>query len=321
MSAGRTQTTKGIWMSKAKDSRILVMDVEGTDGRERGDDQDFERKSALFSLAIAEVVIINMWEHAVGLYNGANMSLLRTVMEVNLQLFDSKSKTLLCFVLRDSTGVAPLEQLSLSLQTDLEKIWTGISKPSGKENAKISDYFEFTFTLVAHKVYAADKFKADLESLHLQFYDSSRADYLLKPKYHKGVPADGFPVFAEAIWGKIVDNRDLDLPTQQQLLAQYRCDEIARVAYSTFLDQVKVVKSPLDGGKIVEEFGQVTSDAFNNSLAGFVKDGSRYHQETYKSKKKEFIQQMHAHLHVFFLQQLRNIHKKSIQIFRQSSNV
>jgi hypothetical protein len=91
MKQGRTQTTKGIWMSKAKDSEILVMDVEGTDGRERGEDQDFERKTALFSLATAEVVLINMWEHAVGLYNGANMSLLRTVLEVNLQLFSPYS--------------------------------------------------------------------------------------------------------------------------------------------------------------------------------------------------------------------------------------
>jgi hypothetical protein len=39
MSKGRNQTTKGIWISLAKDSNILVMDVEGTDGRERGEDQ------------------------------------------------------------------------------------------------------------------------------------------------------------------------------------------------------------------------------------------------------------------------------------------
>lgn len=90
MNSGRSQTTKGIWISKAKQSPLLVMDVEGTDGRERGEDQDFERKSALFSMAVSEVVIINMWEHAVGLYNGANMSLLRTVLEVNLALFSNR---------------------------------------------------------------------------------------------------------------------------------------------------------------------------------------------------------------------------------------
>lgn len=95
----RRQTTKGIWLSKNKlqnqgtdestrmADNILVMDVEGTDGRERGEDQDFERKSALFALATSEVLIVNIWEHQVGLYQGANMGLLKTVFEVNLQLF------------------------------------------------------------------------------------------------------------------------------------------------------------------------------------------------------------------------------------------
>lgn len=94
----RRQTTKGIWMSRNKRDltesgakkmadNILVMDVEGTDGRERGEDQDFERKSALFALATSEVLIVNLWEQQVGLYQGANMGLLKVVMEVNLELF------------------------------------------------------------------------------------------------------------------------------------------------------------------------------------------------------------------------------------------
>jgi len=94
--AERRQTTKGIWLSKNRNQgsgdnqmadNILVMDVEGTDGRERGEDQDFERKSALFALATSEVLLVNLWEHQVGLYQGANMGLLKTVFEVNLQLF------------------------------------------------------------------------------------------------------------------------------------------------------------------------------------------------------------------------------------------
>jgi protein SEY1 len=99
----RRQTTKGIWMAKNKKDtsdangrtmadNILVMDVEGTDGRERGEDQDFERKSALFALATSEVLIVNIWEHQVGLYQGANMGLLKTVFEVNLQLFLKDSR-------------------------------------------------------------------------------------------------------------------------------------------------------------------------------------------------------------------------------------
>ncbi|KAE8238586.1 hypothetical protein A4X13_0g8451, partial [Tilletia indica] len=39
-----------------KDMKVLVMDVGGSDGREPGEDQDFERKSALFSMSSAEVL-------------------------------------------------------------------------------------------------------------------------------------------------------------------------------------------------------------------------------------------------------------------------
>jgi hypothetical protein len=34
-----------------------------------------------------EVLIVNLWEHQIGLYQGANMGLLKTVFEVNLGLF------------------------------------------------------------------------------------------------------------------------------------------------------------------------------------------------------------------------------------------
>lgn len=78
--------------SRSMADNILVMDVEGTDGRERGEDQDFERKSALFALATSEILIINIWEHQVGLFQGANMGLLKTVFEVNLQLFLKDNK-------------------------------------------------------------------------------------------------------------------------------------------------------------------------------------------------------------------------------------
>lgn len=102
-------------MCKALDIPLLVMDVEGTDGRERGEDQvsipysinqiltyylqDFERKSALFSLAASSVLLINMWEHQVGLYQGANMGLLKTVMEVNFSMFIANSNSeLVCLI-------------------------------------------------------------------------------------------------------------------------------------------------------------------------------------------------------------------------------
>jgi protein SEY1 len=126
----RSQTTRGIWLGVAAKDNILVLDVEGTDGRERGEDQDFERKAALFSLAVAQTVVVNIWENSVGLYNGANMGLLKTVMAVNLQLFQASGspKTMLCFVIRDFTGRTQLSALASTIEADLRRIWSELSK-------------------------------------------------------------------------------------------------------------------------------------------------------------------------------------------------
>jgi hypothetical protein len=89
-------------------------------------------------MASAEVLVVNLWEHQIGLYQGANMGLLKTVMEVNLSLFQASSahqaksqdKTLLLFIIRDFIGSTPLENLRNTLTVDLEKLWDGLSKAS-----------------------------------------------------------------------------------------------------------------------------------------------------------------------------------------------
>ena len=56
---------------------------------------------------------------------------------------------------------------------------------------------------------------------------------------------------------QVQNNKDLDLPTQQELLAQFRCDEIAAVAMSTFLSGVKDVRKVVERGDVVEGLGAV----------------------------------------------------------------
>ncbi|KAG8805609.1 Dynamin-like GTPase that mediates homotypic ER fusion, partial [Serendipita sp. 399] len=213
----RQQTTKGIWMCRAQTAPLLVMDVEGTDGRERGEDQDFERKSALFSLASSEVLILNLWEHQVGLYHGANMALLKTVFEVNLSLFgkreDQSQRTLLLFVIRDHLGTTPLSNLQTTLSQDLYRIWDGLAKPQGLSSAKLEDYFDLAFEALAHKILTPDKFEQGVVELRKRFTGESGTETYFKPAYHKRIPADG---------EQVQSNKDLDLPTQQELLAQFR---------------------------------------------------------------------------------------------------
>ncbi|TPX35588.1 hypothetical protein SmJEL517_g02101 [Synchytrium microbalum] len=316
----RQQTTKGIWLSPAHGKNLLVLDVEGTDGRERGEDQDFERKSALFSLAIAEVLIVNMWENMVGLYNGANMGLLKTVFEVNLQLFQAQGspKTLLMFILRDYTAVTPIATLSKTLMQDLEKIWISLNKPAGHETSQISDFFDFAFEGLPHKVFTPEKFESAVATLKTRFYNNTGTNYIFGPSYHKHIPADGFPRYAESIWAKILTNRDLDLPTQQQLLAQYRCDEIGRGILETFVEATKSYRPRLDSGLVIDDMGHETETIIESCLASFDRDASRYNPDVYKRKRAEFLDKLTSILHINYMEQLRNLHKRGIVQFNKS---
>ncbi|KAI8599295.1 RHD3/Sey1 [Dissophora ornata] len=314
----RMQTTKGIWISKGKDMEVLIMDVEGTDGRERGEDQDFERKSALFSLATSEVLIVNMWEHQVGLYNGANMGLLKTVFEVNLQLFGSnrgKEKTLLLFVIRDHVGSTPLSNLANTLRADLDRIWQSLSKPEGLEDCKISDYFDFMFTALPHKLLQPEKFESEVAQLRLRFTNPSDPNYVFQPQYSRRVPADGLHVYAGAIWEKIMTNKDLDLPTQQELLAQFRCDEIANAAFAVFTEAIKAFRRPIETGHLVDGLGPRMKEIRDVAIKSFDKDASRYHPGVYKRKRDEVLIKANSMLESYFVGQLKNLHKEAVSLF------
>lgn len=319
----RQQTTKGIWMCKGQDMSVMVMDVEGTDGRERGEDQDFERKSALFSLASSEVLIINIWEHQVGLYQGANMALLKTVFEVNLGLFGKKAqdgtsgRTLLLFVIRDHIGTTPLANLQATLTADLKRIWESLSKPTELSDRQLSDYFDLAFTALPHKILAADKFDSEVRNLRGRFVDRDNADYVFKPAYHKRIPADGVSFYMENIWEQVQTNKDLDLPTQQELLAQFRCDEISSVALAEFNEQSKSQKRPIEAGKVVEGLGKMMRQWRTDALNRYDRDASRYHQGVYQRKRTDLTSSLDSTLSPLFLGQLKNLHKYCLVSFKK----
>ena len=322
----RQQTTKGIWLCRGMDRNVLVMDVEGTDGRERGEDQDFERKSALFSLATAECVIVNMWENQVGLFQGANMGLLKTVLDVNLTLFQvgraragaPKEKTLLLFVIRDYIGTTPLANLESTIRADLQRIWASLTKPEALVGAELGDFFDVSFSALPHKVLQAKEFDEGIAQLQRRFIDRSDPQYVFQTEYHKRIPIDGLPHYLESVWEQILQNKDLDLPTQQELLAQFRCDEIAAAAAAAFAAAMTALRSALDAGQVLATLGVDMASHRAEALAVFDKDASRYHRGVYARKRADLLLQLNAVLLPFLLAQLKNLHTKLASAFQQA---
>lgn len=264
-SSGRYQVTQGVWLGRDSEQGIIVMDLEGTDSRERGEDAaTFERKSSLFALALAEVLIVNLWAQDVGRYNAANMSLLKTVMELDLQLFfggatatpaqagteggktdveDGKPrmhKTRLLFVIRDHVS-SPFETLCNTLRTDVNKIWSAISKPEVARNTSVTDYFDIDFFALPHKVLMRNEFYAKGKELRRRFHEKE----VFLAEYSRGVAADGFAAYAESVWETIRANRELDIPSQKEMLAHVRCEEIAREAMDVVEKRLQPLRAKL----------------------------------------------------------------------------
>ncbi|KAG8984705.1 Dynamin-like GTPase that mediates homotypic ER fusion [Tulasnella sp. JGI-2019a] len=306
----REQTTRGLWMSRAKDVPIVIMDVEGVDSREQGEDQDFQRKAALFALASTEVLIVNLWEDQVGLHNGANMGLLKTVFEVNLSLFgnnSSQSRTLLLFVIRDRVSATPLSNLQATLVADLTNIWRVINKPEGQKQCRLDDYFDMSFVQMAHKLLSPDQFDTDVVELRKRFTDGSREDCVFKPEYHKRIPTDGMANYMESVWDLVRHNHDLNLPTQHELLAQFRCDQIAACALEAFEMQSRPFRRPNQGGQIVDELGTKMRSWKNTAITYFDTSASRYQQSVYARTREGLVTRLNTSLFPLYLSQLTNL--------------
>ncbi|ODV88037.1 hypothetical protein CANARDRAFT_26197 [[Candida] arabinofermentans NRRL YB-2248] len=324
----RQQTTKGIWFSHANyiasnekeegymsnSSNIFVLDVEGVDGREKADDKDFERKSALFALATSEVLIINIWEHQVGLYQGANMELLKTVFEVNLSLFHTnRQKCLLLFVIRDFTGMTPLENLSNSLKVDLLKVWDSLNKVEGSEELQLTDFFDLKFVSIAHKHFQGEKFETDIKALGDSF---GNQESLISPEYHRSIPIDAWALYSKQVWEQIELNKDLDLPTQQILVARFRCDELSSQSYEEFENEYKEV----DFESLVtpEAFSGMLQKLRTIGLVLYDTNASRYTSSVYQERRNILQDKIDTELKKALSVELQKLLKKTLVSFSET---
>ncbi|KAL3575592.1 hypothetical protein D5086_023693 [Populus alba] len=284
---GRGQTTKGIWIAKCSDIDpfTIAMDFEGTDSNQRGeDDTAFEKQSTLFALAIADVVLINMWYKDIGLENAASRPLLKIVFQVMKRLFKPRKKTLL-FVLRDHSKT-PLEHLKTALLEDIEKIWAAVAEPETLSSAPLREFFNVEITALPHYEFQEEKFKEQVAQLRQRFVHSIYPGGLVGDR-EEVEPASGFPLRAEEIWKIIKDNRDLDLPAVKVMVATVRCEEIAGEklkCFTTDEDWLKMKEDVQDCP--VSGFGGAVSSILETYLSEYDREVVYFDQEVRNAKRQ-----------------------------------
>ncbi|KAI3772903.1 hypothetical protein L6452_04097 [Arctium lappa] len=313
---GRSQTTKGIWMARCTgiEPCTVVMDLEGTDGRERGeDDTAFEKQSALFALAVSDIVLINMWCHDIGREHAANKPLLKTVFQVMMRLF-SPRKTTLIFVIRDKTRT-PLENLEPVLREDIQKIWDSVPKPEAHKETPLSAFFNIEVVALSSFEEKEEQFKEQVANLRKRFFHSIAPGGLAGDRQGV-VPASGFRFSAEQIWKVIKENRDLDLPAHKVMVATVRCEEIASEKYSAFVknkewceleDAVKI--------QLVPNFGKKISSLLDTCFAGYDEEAAFFEEGVRNAKRKQLEEKLMLLVQVAYESTLQHIRSEILEKF------
>ncbi|CAD7704286.1 unnamed protein product [Ostreobium quekettii] len=322
---GRGQTTRGIWVArspKIEDVTTLVMDLEGTDGRERGeDDTTFERQSALFALSVADVLLINIWCHDVGREQGAGKPLMKTIFQVNLKLFTpspGRKKTVLLFVIRDRSKT-PMEKLTAVLEDDIRGIWSTMPKPPQYEQTSFRDFFEVAYTSLPNYEEKEDDFRAETYLLRKKFSSEESDSYV---RTGDKLPGDAITMSTQKVWELIRTHKDLDLPAHKIMVANTRCAEI-------LTEQLEGLKNDMLWEELVKEseksvvhnFGERASALITSCLSGYDQEALYFDEEVRANKRLELVEKVQALARPACEQQMRHLRIQMLDDFSKQLKI
>ncbi len=301
--SGRRQTTHGVWLSGSPKLAgqnaplTLVMDLEGSDGRERGeDDTSFERQSALFALATSDILMINMWAKDVGRETGAGKPLLKTIFQVNLKLFQPTSgakKTVLMFVFRDRTKT-PLEKLKETWEADLDEMWAGLAKPAAYEASRLQDFFDLQYAALSNYEDRPEDFAAESIVLRKRFTrDAPEDESLLRDGGAGKLPGQALALSMVKVWEVIKENKDLNLPAHRVMVATIRCKEIARQQVAAFEEDTRWAGVVREAGiGLVDTFGAIVAAVIQEALDGYDEEARYFDSKVSSDRRAALVEEL-----------------------------
>lgn len=263
--SGRRRTTLGVWATVAtpgahcgeagripgQNSRpVVLLDVEGSDSRERGDGaKAFESRTTLLSLALADIVVVNMWAHDIGRYSAANYELFETVFAHaghlcrRARLFTEARPVQILLVVRDHDGESSLHDIKRVLMGDLENIWDSLSM----HGISFRALFNVDVVLFPHKLYSPEQFQDAVEIFAQRFLRLKNA-----PQH---VPLSGFEALANTLWTAVCESTGgrgeqgeftLDLPKHASLAAHFKLGEIVAKAMDSASSSLNDVHADIE---------------------------------------------------------------------------
>ena len=311
--SGRQQTTKGIWLSKNGGNNILILDIEGTDSIERGEQRmTFEQTLSLFALAMSDVLLINMWYTDIGRYSASNYGLLKVIFECNLKLFGNNVKKRLLFVIRDFDPEGNADAIRGIIDKNVKTIWDEMHKPEEHKNKTVEDFFVLDIALMPHGKLQKKEFKEKCAELTARF-EKGAPDTFFPALDYKNVPMDGLGVYIDGTWDVIRNQKELNLPDQREIVANYRCGEIKDEARELIKEDFQKLKAECESKEAVG-FGEKSMELLNKAVKYYDDEANHYQQSVYLKVKTDLAKDIFNMLQDIFDQQLfsskKNIEKE-----------
>jgi len=238
---------------------------------------------------VSDILIINMWMNDIGRHAAANLGLLQVIFEVNLKLFEQSSAKKLMFCIRDFVeSGSNRDFLQKALKKDIDDIWAKMYKPDKFKDSSPEQFFNFEFVMLPHKVYAEQGFIEKVKELKDRMVVGSEDSLFLQDSDQKQVPLDGMPVFIEQSWAMIRDQKELNLPDQRKLVADFRCNEFKVEAIDLVRDEIEKLQVESDGGNMEEsKFSAVCTGILKKAEDYYVDGAAHYENGVFSKVGKE----------------------------------
>lgn len=314
--SGRRRTTLGVWAAvagagsaaaprAANPGRIggppsvVVLDVEGADSRERGDGaKAFESRTALFALALSDVVVVNMWAHDIGRYSAANYELFETVfahagaLRRKGRIFTDARPVRIVMVVRDHDGESAISDIHRVLMGDLENIWDALKI----RDVSFDSLFKVDVVALPHKIYSPKLFDEAVAKLAARFAKPVRVP--------QPVPIVGFEALAGSIWEAVCKTTGgdgeaseftLDIPKHAALAAHFSCGEIiVKLLDGTIGSRIDEMRHEIEAEwrHPLHDFGSKVDTIVRDALATYDAQAAPYKsvdREAFARRREELI--------------------------------
>jgi len=299
----RKQTTKGIWTHVSTDNKLMILDIEGADSRERWEEKSaFEKRTALFGLVISNALIINVWLQEIGRFSAANYEILKLVFELNLRFFKTESAKKIVFCIRDFNDRENIEYISKILVADVERLWNEIPKPDQYRNISSKEVFEVEVFPIHNYIYEKPVFLNDVDKLRQLLSSKHSPNYLFHNYQPRNIPFDAMFDYMQQIWSAIVENKDINIPNQKVMVSSFRCGELKNEALKQSIDGFKNLKVSLKAGKEVnlrEEYENI----LKNSISFFELNSAYYDPTIIEENQNDLKQRIEIEFDGLFKEQ------------------